>query len=96
MSVEHRRREKLFHIRLLTVSFENKGKGKKYDRIIGNLITFIAKIAVREDAEWACISLKAKSNIEQHYIDKYYFRRRGNLLSLEWPEIAKLIELYDD
>src|ERR1035437_5601285 len=51
------------HIRLLTVSKENKGKGKHYDKIAGNLITHVAKIAVREYGEFACVSLKPKTQL---------------------------------
>lgn len=83
------------HIRLLTVSSENRGKDKIYDRIAGNLITFAAKIAVSEYAELACVSLRPKSQIAQHYISKYKMTRTGLTLSIEVPEILELINLYD-
>ena len=83
------------HIRLLTVSKENKRSGKKYDKIAGNLITHIAKIAVLEFGELACVSLKPKSQIAQHYIDKYNMNVTGMTLSIEVPEILDLINLYD-
>lgn len=83
------------HIRLLTVSGENKGKGKKYDKITGNLIVFVAKIAIREYGELACVSLKPKTQIAQHYIDKYNMNITGMTLSIEVPEILDLIKLYD-
>lgn len=83
------------HIRLLTVSKENKGSGKKYDKIAGNLITHVAKIAVLEFGELACVSLKPKSQIAQHYIDKYNMHITGMTLSIEVPEILDLINLYD-
>jgi len=83
------------HIRLLTVSWENKGKDKKYDRITGNLIAFAAKIAVREFGELACVSLRPKSRIAQHYIDKYNMNITGMTLSIEMPEILDLIRKYD-
>jgi len=83
------------HIRLLTVSKENKGKEKKYDRIAGNLIAFAAKISVREYAEYACISLRPKSQIAKHYIYKYNMIATGMTLSIEVPEILNLIYLYD-
>ncbi len=84
-----------FHIRLLTASRENVGKDKIYDRIIGNLLTYVAKLAVRDFGEWACISLKPKTEIAAHYIDKYKMNITGATLSLEVPEIFELIELYD-
>jgi len=83
------------HIRLLTVSKENKGKRKQYDKIAGNLITHVAKIAVREYGESACVSLKPKTQIAQHYIDKYNMHLTGRLLSIEISEITEMINLYD-
>lgn len=82
------------HIRLLTVSKENKGKGKIFDNITGNLIAFAAKTAVREYGELACISLRPKSQIVQHYIDKYNMNITGMTLSIEMPEILDLIRKY--
>jgi hypothetical protein len=95
ISLERIPSEWRIHIRLLTVSSENKGVGKHFDRIAGNLIAFAAKIAVKEYAEKACISLRPKSQIAQHYIDKYNMNRTGLTLSIEVPEILKLINLYD-
>ncbi len=83
------------HIRLLTVSKENKGAGKRFDKIAGNLIAHVAKIAVTEFGELACISLKPKSQIAQHYIDNYKMNITGMTLSLEVPEIMDLINLFD-
>lgn len=83
------------HIRLLTVSSENKGRNKKYDKIAGNLIVHAAKIAVQEYAEMACVSLRPKSELAQHYIDKYKMRTTGLTLSIEVPEILDLIKEYD-
>jgi ribosomal protein S6E (S10) len=84
------------HIRLLTVSKENKGNEKKYDKIAGNLIAFVAKIAIREFGELACVSLRPKSQIAQHYIDKYNMNITGMTLSIEVPDIIDLINLYDN
>lgn len=83
------------HIRLLTVSNENKGIEKEYDRIAGNLIAYAAKIAVTDYAEFACVSLRSKSQIAHHYIEKYNMIATGLTLSLEVPEILNLINRYD-
>ena len=83
------------HIRLLTVSQENRGGDKKYENIAGNLITFISKIAVKEYAELACVSLKPKGVIAQHYIAKYGMNITGMTLSVEIKEILNLINTYD-
>lgn len=95
ISVLYIPKECRIHINLLTVSKENKGKNKKYHNIIGNLITYISKIALREYGELACVSLKPKSNIAQHYIDTYGMNITGNLLSVELKEILHLIAKYD-
>jgi len=96
ISVERIPQEWRMHIRLLTVSKENKGREKKYDKITGNLIAFVAKIAIREFGELACVSLRPKSQIAQHYIDKYNMNITGMTLSLEVPEIIDQINLYDN
>jgi hypothetical protein len=95
ISLERIPEEWRVHIRLLTVSIENKGAGKQYERIAGNMIAHAAKIAVREYAEHACVSLKPKSQIAQHYIDRYQMRITGITLSIEVPEILELIKSYD-
>ncbi|MCB0761090.1 MAG: N-acetyltransferase [Flavobacteriales bacterium] len=94
VSLERIPEEWRVHIRLLSVSKENAGKHKKYDRVAGNLIAHASKIAVRSYAELACVSLKPKSHIAQHYIDQYGMRRTGMTLSLEVPEILDLISYY--
>jgi len=96
ISIERITQEWRIHIRLLTVSKENKGKEKQYDKIAGNLIAFVAKIAIREFGELACVSLRPKSQIAQHYIDKYNMNITGMTLSIEVPEILDLINSYDN
>ncbi|MEQ8414105.1 MAG: N-acetyltransferase [Imperialibacter sp.] len=95
VSVERIPEEWRLHIRLLTVSKENKGSSKKFENIAGNLLTFISKIAVREYGELACVSLKPKGLIARHYIDKFGMNVTGLTLSIEILEIFNLIETYD-
>lgn len=95
ISIERIPEEWRIHIRLLTVSIENKGADKEYDNITGNLITHIAKIAVLEYGELACVSLKPKNKIAKHYIEKYNMNITGVTLSIEVPEILDLIKIYD-
>lgn len=83
------------HIRLLSVSSQNKGKNKQYDRIVGNLLTYLSKEAIKEFAELACVSLKPKGAIAQHYIDQYGMNITGATLSLELLDIMDLIEKFD-
>jgi hypothetical protein len=96
VSIERIPQEWRIHIRLLTVSKENKGNEKKYDKIAGNLIAYVAKIAIREFGELACVSLRPKSRIAQHYIHKYNMNLTGMTVSIEVPEIIDLINLYDN
>lgn len=95
ISIERIPEEWRIHIRLLTVSKENKGKKKEYENIAANLITHVSKIALREYAELACVSLKPKSRIAQHYIEKYGMNITGYTLSIELPGILNLIKKYD-
>jgi len=95
VSVERIPEEWRLHIRLLTVSKENKGSSKKFENIAGNLLTFISKIAVREYGELACVSLKPKGLIAGLYIDKFGMNVTGLTLSIEILEIFNLIETYD-
>lgn len=95
ISLERIPEEWRVHIRLLTVSKENQGSNKKYDKIAGNLLSHAAKIAVHKYAEYACISLRPKSQIAQHYINKYKMTLTGISVSLQVPEILDLINLYD-
>lgn len=83
------------HIRLLTVSRENRGREKNYQNIAANLLTYVAKEAVKDFAELACVSLKPKSEIVQHYISKYGMNVTGTTLSIEIKEILELIQRYD-
>ena len=96
VSVERIMDEFRIHIRLLTVSSLNKGRRKQYQRIVGNLLTFISKIAVKEFAELACVSLKPKEAVAQHYIDTYGMNITGATLSIEILEIFELLKRFDN
>jgi len=95
VSIERITEEWRIHIRLLTVSKENKGRNKNYENIAGNLITYVSKIALKEYAELACVSLKPKGAIAKHYFDKYGMNITGATLSIELREILNLLKEYD-
>lgn len=95
VSFERIPKEWRIHIRLLTVSEKNKGRNKKYEHIIGNLLTFVSKLAMKENAEMSCVSLIPKSKISDHYVKKYGMRTTGMTLSLELLEILNLLTIYD-
>jgi len=96
VSIERIPSEWRIHIRLLSVSKENKGSQKMYHRIVGNLLTYISKLAIKDFAELACVSLKPKSSIAKHYMDEYGMNLTGATLSLELKEIFELIKEYDN
>ena len=96
ISIERIPEEWRIHVRLLTVSIENKGVNKRFDKIVGNLLAFVAVIAVKDYGFLACVSLKPKTKIAKHYIDKYNMNITGMTLSLEVPEILNLIKDYTD
>lgn len=96
ISLERIPSEWRIHIRLLTVSKENKGSGKVFDKITGNLIAHVAKIAVAEFGELACISLRPKSSVSPYYISKYNMNVTGGTLSSEVPELLNLINQFDN
>lgn len=79
---------------MLTLSKEIK-RCKTYEQIISNLRTVVCKVAIREYAELACVSLKPKSRIAQHYVDKYHMNITGMTLSVEFREILNLVAEYD-
>lgn len=95
ISLERIPKEFRIHIRLLAVSSENIGTSKKYIGIAPNLISHAAKIALTEYGHLACVSLKPKNKITQHYINKYHMIRTGTSLSIEMPDILKLINTLD-
>lgn len=95
VSIERIPAEWRIHIRLLTVSAENKGKEKQFDKITGNLIAYVAKIALADFGQMACVSLRPKSSIAKHYMAKYNMNITGMTLSLEVTEIVNLINEYD-
>jgi hypothetical protein len=87
--------ESRIEIRLLSVSKENRGKDKQYDRVAGNLIAFSCMEAIKRFGAMACISLIPKTELIQHYMDKYDMLPAGNSLFLDGNELLQLIKNYD-
>ena len=82
-------------IKLLAVSKENRGKGKQYEGIAGCLIGYAAKAALKKYGGLACISLKPKTELRQHYMNKYGMKSGGAQLYLDGQELIELINIYD-
>jgi hypothetical protein len=81
-------------IKLLTVSKENKGRLKQYEGIAGCLIAYAAKEAVEKYRRLACVSLKPKTEIREHYINKYGMKPGGDQVYLDGHELRDLINIY--
>ncbi|MBA4304964.1 MAG: N-acetyltransferase [Sphingobacteriaceae bacterium] len=94
MSLEPIASEWRIHVRLIAVSKENLGKGKQLSGIAGILLAFAAKMALRDFGELACISLRPKTALINHYKTQYGMRQTGLTLSLEIPELIYLINQY--
>jgi hypothetical protein len=86
--------EERTEIKLLTVSVENIGKEKQYDRIAGCLIAFAAKEALKKYKDFPCVSLIPKTEIRQHYIYKYQMTDTGWQLYLEGILLMNMIKEY--
>jgi hypothetical protein len=82
-------------IKLLSASKENVGRSKKYKRIAGCLIAFAAKEAFQKYGYLACVSLKPKTEIRQHYINRYGMKPGGQQVYLDGQELFDLINKYD-
>src|SRR5476651_560367 len=81
-------------IKLLTVSKENKGSGKQYGGIAGCLIAYAAREAMGKYEGLACVSLKPKTELRQHYINKYGMKPGGDQVYLDGHELQNLINIY--
>ena len=87
-------REFRMQIHLLCVSFDNRGKDKKYDGIAGSLIAFAARTATVKYFDQACISLKPKTELRAHYKAKYGMMDGGPQLFLEGARLQSIIKKY--
>lgn len=86
--------EERFEIKLLAVSKENRGKGKIYEGIAGNLIAYACREAIRLFGEDACVSLFPKTELREHYIKKYGMLDAGWQLFLEIDSMFKVLHKY--
>lgn len=86
--------EKRIEIKLIASSIENRGKNKKYDRIAGCLIAYACRLSADKYLEDACVSLIPKTELLNHYKQKYYMVYGGWQLYLESEALFKLIKEY--
>jgi hypothetical protein len=86
--------EKRIEIKLLASSGENIGKNKIYKNIAGCLIAFACRLAVIRYGIEACVSWVPKTELIEHYMQKYYMQYAGRQLYLDGNNLIKLMEEY--
>ena len=77
------------------VSKENRGTRGQYLNIAGDLIAYAAHQAHQAYGEWACISLVPKTELINHYMNEYSFRRAGTSLYLDGTGLVELINRFN-
>ena len=87
-------REKRIEIKLLSSSVENIGKGKRFNGIAGCLIAFACRQAVTKYGTEACVSLVPKTELIEHYMEKYHMQNAGWQLYLDGRNLIKLLKEY--
>lgn len=96
MSLTYYPLEYRIEINLIASRRDNTGSGKQYDRIAGCLIGWACRLAVKEYAHLAGISLKPKTRLVKYYQDKYGMLSGGQQLYLDGRPLYQLIETYID
>ena len=86
--------ESRIEIKLLATSKENIGRNKKYEGIIGCLLAFACSESLIKYNELACVSLIPKTELKNHYINKYGMTDAGWQVFIEGPELSLLIRNY--
>ena len=81
-------------IKLLSVSKENKGRERQHEGIAGCLIAYAAKNAATKYGTLACVSLKPKTELRQHYMNKFGMKPGGEQVYLDDQELVDLINIY--
>jgi len=95
IALERFPQESRIQIRLLAVSKENRGTRGQYLNIAGDLIAYAAHQAHQAYGEWACISLVPKTELINHYMNEYSFRRAGTSLYLDGTGLVELINRFN-
>lgn len=81
-------------VNLICSRRDNVGSQKQYDRIVGCLLSWAGRLAVKEHGHLACISLIPKTRLIKHYQNKYGMLRAGQQLFLEGIPLYRLIQTY--
>lgn len=88
------KRDERIEIKLLSVSKENIGQNKKYDRITGTLIGFACREAIKLFGINGCVSLVPKTRLKQHYVEQYGMIDAGRHVFLEGEQLLKMVKKY--
>ena len=80
-------------IRLIEIQKANIGKNKRYDRIAGILIAYACKSAF-DTGFYGFVSLIPKTELIEHYKNKYGFKQFGRQLALQFESSARLMNKY--
>lgn len=89
------KRDERIEIKLLSVSKENRGQNKKYERIAGTLIGFACREAIKLFEINGCVSLVPKTRLKQHYIQEYGMIDAGRHVFLEGDQLLKMLKKYE-
>jgi hypothetical protein len=93
ISLEERKTDYAFEIRLLALSFENIGKNKLYDRIAGCLFAFACSRAFAA-GYGGYVCLKPKTELKEHYQEMYGMVSTKLYLITEGQNSLMLIKNY--
>lgn len=91
LSLKDVKEELRIHINLIEISITNVGRNKKYDRIAGCLLAFAAQLAFNKSYD-GFVSLIPKTELIDHYCEKYGFRQFGRQLGLNHEAAINLIK----
>jgi hypothetical protein len=93
LSLRDIQQELRIHVNSVEVSSENIGAGKIYDRIAGSLLGFACQLAFEKSYD-GFVSLIPKTDLIDHYCQKYGFSRVGKSLAVEGASSLAIIQNY--
>lgn len=88
-------RDKRIEIKLLSVSKENRGQNKRYERIAGTLIGYACREAMKRYGIEGCVSLVPKTQLKHHYIEQYGMIDAGRQVFLEGEQLLRMLKEYE-
>ncbi|MEO7174705.1 MAG: hypothetical protein ABIV51_02675 [Saprospiraceae bacterium] len=94
VSIEKIPSDQRIEIKLLASSRINVGPDKVFGLIVGNLIAFSCREAVKTYGINAAVSLVPKTKLKPYYIHQYGFLDGGRQLFLEGSTLLRIIAKY--